>query len=214
MSSAPISGKESLLKAFRRARRWNDRNPLSSVSVQVMANQRSPHSAKEIAGLTSAVHQRRVRAAIRRRQPRFLSRWPLGQHSILLACRPERAVQSESPILEQCEGHEPNARSLRNYPNLLRERDLSLRTLARMVGVGDDHLSRVLRGARSKRVTGELASRVALALGLPDDYFPETRLEFIASNLARSPGAKGSGLRRTATNPELETDLGQPHTED
>jgi transcriptional regulator with XRE-family HTH domain len=72
-------------------------------------------------------------------------------------------------------------------PDLLRERDLSLRTLARMVGVGDDHLSRVLRGARSKRVTGDLASRVAEALGLPDDYFPETRQEFIASNLPRHP---------------------------
>jgi transcriptional regulator with XRE-family HTH domain len=75
-------------------------------------------------------------------------------------------------------------------PDLLRERDLSLRTLARMVGVGDDHLSRVLRGARSKRVTGELASRVAVALNLPDDYFPETRLAYIVSNLADHPGLR------------------------
>jgi transcriptional regulator with XRE-family HTH domain len=72
-------------------------------------------------------------------------------------------------------------------PDLLRERDLSLRALAKAVGVGDDHLSRVLRGARSKRVTGELASRVAVALGLPDDYFPETRQQFIATNITRHP---------------------------
>lgn len=56
-----------------------------------------------------------------------------------------------------------------------------------MVGVGDDHLSRVLRGARDKRATGELTRRVAVALNLPEDYFPETRLAFIVDRLGDYP---------------------------
>jgi transcriptional regulator with XRE-family HTH domain len=72
-------------------------------------------------------------------------------------------------------------------PDLLKERGLSVRALARMVGVGDDHLSRVLRGARAKRATGVLTRRVATALGLPDDYFPEARLAFIVDHLGDDP---------------------------
>jgi transcriptional regulator with XRE-family HTH domain len=72
-------------------------------------------------------------------------------------------------------------------PDLLRERELSLRALARMVDVGGDHLSRVLRGDRAKRATGELTRRVAVALDLPEDYFPEARLEFILDRLSEHP---------------------------
>ncbi len=72
-------------------------------------------------------------------------------------------------------------------PDLLRDRDLSLRALAGMVGVGDDHLSRVLRGARQKKATGDLTRRIAVALDLPEDYFPEARLEFIVAHLAGHP---------------------------
>lgn len=68
-------------------------------------------------------------------------------------------------------------------PDLLQEQELSLRALARIVGVGDDHLSRVLRGDRNKRATGELTRRVAVALGLSEDYFPEARMEFIVEHL-------------------------------
>ncbi len=82
-----------------------------------------------------------------------------------------------------------------------------------MVGVGDDHLSRVLRGARDKRATGELTRRVAVALDLPEDYFPEARLEFIVERLGEQPtlrdrvydqlrkeesSADGHGKRRSA----------------
>jgi transcriptional regulator with XRE-family HTH domain len=70
---------------------------------------------------------------------------------------------------------------------LLRERSLSIRSLAKMVGVGDDHLSRVLRGAREKKVTGDLARRVARALDLPDDYFAETRSAYVAEHLDDDP---------------------------
>src|SRR5690242_17457523 len=60
-------------------------------------------------------------------------------------------------------------------PDLLRERGLSLRAVARRAGVNDAHLSRALRGARSKSVSGDLAGRVAHALELPEDYFIEYR---------------------------------------
>jgi len=72
-------------------------------------------------------------------------------------------------------------------PGLLEERGMSLRGLARSVGVGDDHLSRVLRGARSKRPTADLARRVAIALDLPDDHFVEARLEFVMQQLSQRP---------------------------
>jgi transcriptional regulator with XRE-family HTH domain len=74
-------------------------------------------------------------------------------------------------------------------PTLLRERSMSLRALARVVGVGDDHLSRVLRGARAKKPTAELTRRVAVALDLPEDYFLEARLEFVIQELGRQPAA-------------------------
>ena len=72
-------------------------------------------------------------------------------------------------------------------PDLLRERDLSIRTLAQMVNVGDDHLSRVMRTARGKKPTGELTRRVAVALDLPEDYFLEARLTFVAEHLGSHP---------------------------
>ena len=60
-------------------------------------------------------------------------------------------------------------------PSLLAERDLSLRGLAERVGVTHSHLSRATRGANGKTVGGDLAGRIAVALGLPADYFPEYR---------------------------------------
>jgi len=72
-------------------------------------------------------------------------------------------------------------------PDLLEERNLSLRSLARQVGVGDDHLSRVVRGDRAKKPTADLARRVAHALDLPDDYFLEARLDFVVQQLTNDP---------------------------
>jgi transcriptional regulator with XRE-family HTH domain len=85
----------------------------------------------------------------------------------------------------------PSERTSRPFtetlPELLHERGLSLRGLARTVGVGDDHLSRVVRGARGKRVAPELARRVSIALGLPADYFIEARLAAVVEELERDP---------------------------
>jgi transcriptional regulator with XRE-family HTH domain len=60
-------------------------------------------------------------------------------------------------------------------PHLMRDRGISTTRLAREVGVNQSHLSRVLRGANRKTVSGELAERIAVELGLPSDWFPETR---------------------------------------
>lgn len=68
-----------------------------------------------------------------------------------------------------------NAPFVEEVPRLLRQRGLSIRALAREVGVTDAHLSRVLRRVSYKTPSGDLARRVALALDLPGDYFPEFR---------------------------------------
>ena len=68
-------------------------------------------------------------------------------------------------------------------PLLLQERGLSLRSLGERVGVTGAHLSRVVRRADYKTVSPELAGRVARALGLPIDYFPEYREGYIIERI-------------------------------
>ncbi len=58
-------------------------------------------------------------------------------------------------------------------PKLLLEQGLSLRELSRRLGMDPTYLSRVRRG--HKRLPPDLPKRVAVSLGLPEDYFPETR---------------------------------------
>ncbi|MGE3413590.1 MAG: helix-turn-helix domain-containing protein [Dehalococcoidia bacterium] len=81
------------------------------------------------------------------------------------------------------EGHLP-LRADRPFADELPERltasGLTLRELARRVGVDVAHLSRTARQADGRRVSGELAARVAVALGLPDDYFAETRQQRVS----------------------------------
>ncbi len=70
-------------------------------------------------------------------------------------------------------------------PRLLAERNLSVRALAKRAQVTDAHLSRVLREVAYKTPSGELARRVACALGLPEDYFPEYRKTFVIERIKR-----------------------------
>ena len=51
---------------------------------------------------------------------------------------------------------------------------MTLRQLARSSGLSAAHLSRVIKG--EKAVSGDAAGRIAIALALPADYFPEYRL--------------------------------------
>lgn len=69
-------------------------------------------------------------------------------------------------------------------PALLAERGRSLRGLAEELGVDHGHLSRITRHERSKVPSGDLAGRIAIALGLPVDYFPEYRRWLVVTALA------------------------------
>jgi transcriptional regulator with XRE-family HTH domain len=71
-------------------------------------------------------------------------------------------------------------------PRLLREREMSVRALARETGVTDAHLSRVLRQVSYKTPSPDLARRVALALDLPEDYFAEFRAGFVVDAVRRN----------------------------
>jgi len=64
---------------------------------------------------------------------------------------------------------------------------MSLRGLARKVGVTDSHLSRVLRRVRYQTPSADLARRVAVALDLPPDYFPEYREGFVIDQVKKRP---------------------------
>jgi transcriptional regulator with XRE-family HTH domain len=68
-------------------------------------------------------------------------------------------------------------------PRLLAERPLSLRAFARQIDVSNSHLSRVVRGVDYKRPSADLVRKVALALGLPPDYFPEFRESFVLERI-------------------------------
>ena len=83
-----------------------------------------------------------------------------------------------------------SARSTRPFveelPELVRARGLSLRKLAQRADVNPSHLSRVLRKVNYKTPSGELVRRVALALDLPYDYFPEYRESVVVQTINES----------------------------
>jgi transcriptional regulator with XRE-family HTH domain len=67
---------------------------------------------------------------------------------------------------------------------------MSVRQLAKDAGVSDAHLSRVLRGVNYKSPSGDLTRRVALALGLSEDYFPEFREAFVLERVRATPSLR------------------------
>jgi transcriptional regulator with XRE-family HTH domain len=81
---------------------------------------------------------------------------------------------------------------VKELPVLIKERGLSIRAVARSAEVDPGHLSRVLRGARGKSVSPDLAGRVAKALGLPEDYFPEWREALIVDRIREDPKLRDS----------------------
>jgi transcriptional regulator with XRE-family HTH domain len=60
-------------------------------------------------------------------------------------------------------------------PVLMAARGLSLRAVAKAANVSPSHLSRAVRGVNYKTPGPKLVISVAVALGLPEDYFPEAR---------------------------------------
>jgi transcriptional regulator with XRE-family HTH domain len=67
---------------------------------------------------------------------------------------------------------------------VLAERKMSQRGLAEAVGIEQSHLSRLARGVDSrKRPSVDLARRITKVLGLPNDYFRETREAVVIERL-------------------------------
>lgn len=80
------------------------------------------------------------------------------------------------------------------FPLILRERGLSLRELGRRVDVDPSYLSRVRQG--KKRVAADLVMRVAEALGLPTEYFPEAREALVIEAIRADPDLRERLFRR------------------
>jgi transcriptional regulator with XRE-family HTH domain len=64
---------------------------------------------------------------------------------------------------------------------------MTLRSVSRAAGVDHAHLSRLLRRDRNRKVSPDLAARVAVALALPPDFFPEYREGEVVKALAHDP---------------------------
>ena len=87
---------------------------------------------------------------------------------------------------EQIHTSAPLAQSLAEL--LAARPDLSVRALAKAVGMSPSHLSRVIRGADGKRPSLDLLQRLARALGVPTDYFIETRTAAVIAVLKTDAG--------------------------
>jgi transcriptional regulator with XRE-family HTH domain len=72
-------------------------------------------------------------------------------------------------------------------PDLLRDRGWSQRRLATAVGVDPAYISRAVGEPARRGPSPGLAGRVAEALGLPSDYFPEYREAQVIAAVRRDP---------------------------
>lgn len=85
---------------------------------------------------------------------------------------------------------------IEELPEILEERGLSLREIARQAGVDPGHLNRVLRRADYKTPSAKLCERVAVTLGLPADYWPEYREHVIVSRVRADPELRETLYKR------------------
>lgn len=81
-------------------------------------------------------------------------------------------------------------RLIEELPELLKQRNLSVRALAIKAEVSASHLGRVLRQQDYKTPSAELCRRVARALGLPEDYWPEYRERAVIDRIRSDPGLR------------------------
>jgi transcriptional regulator with XRE-family HTH domain len=96
------------------------------------------------------------------------------------------ADQTDTPFTEE-------------LPRLLKARGISQRRLASTIGISDSHLSRVLRRANYKTPSADLTRRVALALELPQDYFPEFREARVIEQIRADPKLRNELYVRLTT---------------
>ena len=87
---------------------------------------------------------------------------------------------------------------VKEVPRFLAERGMSLRALATAAGVDPGHLSRVLRRAAYKTPSAELTARVAKALDLPQDYFPEFREAVVVRRVQQDEALREQLYQRLA----------------
>ncbi|MEX2646451.1 MAG: helix-turn-helix domain-containing protein [Gaiellaceae bacterium] len=80
-----------------------------------------------------------------------------------------------------------NHRFVDELPELLSEKGLSVREIARRAKVDPGHLSRVLRQVAYKTPSGELTRKIAVALGRPPDYWPEYREAIVLEHVRADP---------------------------
>jgi transcriptional regulator with XRE-family HTH domain len=81
-------------------------------------------------------------------------------------------------------------------PEILAERGLSMRALALKAAVSPSHLNRVLRAVDYKSPSAELCARIASALELPEDYWPEYRERFVVDRVRDDPALRETLYRR------------------
>jgi transcriptional regulator with XRE-family HTH domain len=81
-------------------------------------------------------------------------------------------------------------------PQLITHRGLTLRKLAAAAEVDPAHLSRVMSARSKKRASRDLARRVALALDLPHDFFPEYREGAVVERVQTDPMLRDEIYRR------------------
>lgn len=79
---------------------------------------------------------------------------------------------------------------------VMAEKGVSIRYLAKRVGVSQPYLSRLVRGLRYPNPTGEFAGRVATELGLPIDYWPEYRAQVVIDRIRNDPGYRDAEYDR------------------
>jgi transcriptional regulator with XRE-family HTH domain len=75
-------------------------------------------------------------------------------------------------------------------PRLLKERGWSIRRLAVEAGVERAYLWKVIRRRAYKSPSARMAKAVALALGLPPDYFPEYREGVVIGRVKDDPSLR------------------------
>lgn len=90
-------------------------------------------------------------------------------------------------LLDMAGVRRSNRPFVEGLPQLLEERQLSLRALCRDAGVDPAHLSRVLRRAGGKTASPDLVQRVTAALDLPAGYFPESREAEVIERVRADP---------------------------
>jgi transcriptional regulator with XRE-family HTH domain len=104
--------------------------------------------------------------------------------------------QARGPYSVGMTAKRTNAAFADEVPRLLEERNWSMRRLAVEAGVERAYLWKVIRRRGYKTPSTRMAEAVALALGLPVDYFPEYREGVVIDHIKRDAQARDEAFDR------------------